>query len=79
MKRASYWLSIFLSYMEEKVVNIVLFAIIIALSIVLTPLVLFLVILFGSFVLTYFITGHFYERFFRKKKNQELEESNNDI
>ena len=81
MKRASYWLSIFLSYMEEKIVNIVLFAIIIALSIVLTPLVLFLVILFGSFILTYFITSHFYERFFRKKKNQELEleEDNNDI
>lgn len=63
---------------EEKIVNIFLFVIIVLITVFLTPFILFLVILFGSFILTYFLVNHFYERIFRKK-NKEIEELNNDV
>ena len=61
------WGSFYFLIMEDKILNIVLFIIVFALTIILTPIITLLVILFGSFILTYFIVTYFYEKLISKK------------
>jgi polyferredoxin len=53
--------------MENKLLNIVLFLIVTGLTIILTPVIVLLTLLFGSFVLSYFLVTHFYEKWITKR------------
>jgi hypothetical protein len=58
--------------MKEKLLNIILFIIVSIITVAITPIIALLVILFGSFILSYFVTKLLVGKIYNKDRDGNI-------